>query len=276
MGGEFRMAGGSVMGREHYRLRGNKQDAFRIEKCGDVQVAVVCDGCGDSGSVASEVGAGIGARMIAHRLATVFAAEPCRLESAERVEETLEEVRKRTLSDLKKLVKAMGADSREVICECFLFTVVGCVIGNEHATFFSIGDGVIVVNGEIKVIGPFADNAPPYLAYGLVSEDKEQEDVKFVLHRHMATTELENFMLGSDGVGDLIEQAEGYVPGTQAKIGGIEQFWEGEHYYVNPFALPNRLRLINTDQVKISWEERRKTVEMGKLGDDTTVVVGRR
>ncbi len=137
MGEEFEMVGGSVMGREHYRLRGNRQDAFRIERCGDVSAAVVCDGCGDPGSPSSEVGAGLGARMIAHRLVSVFCMKPERLETAEGVESTLEEVRRGTLGELRRLVGGMGEDSRQVICDCFLFTVVGCVVGKSHAAFFS-------------------------------------------------------------------------------------------------------------------------------------------
>lgn len=272
---EFQVAGGTVMGREHYRLHGNRQDAFRIERHGDVTVAVVCDGCGDPGSPSSEMGAAIGARMIAYKLTGLFGEEKSLLATPAGVEEGLERVRRSVLASIRKLVKEMGEESREVIRDCFLFTAVGCVIGPTHGAFFSIGDGVIIINGEATVIGPFPDNAPPYMAYALLGEFKEQCDLRFTINKHLPTTALHSFLIGTDGICDLMKQGV-CLPGTNEPVGEMSNFWETDQNYANPYALSNRLRLINTDQTRIDWQGRKKTTESGKLADDTTMVVGRR
>ena len=270
----FQIAGGTVMGREHYRLRANRQDAYRIERRGEVTVAVVCDGCGDPDSPHSEVGAALGARMIAHRLAVQLATDDCRLATPEGIGKTLEGVRRETLAGLRKLARSMGDDLVRAISDCLLFTVVGCAINATHAAFFSLGDGVIIVNGQATLLGPYPDNAPPYMAYALLDGCKEQCDLRFSIQHHTSTSALESFLIGSDGVRDLMEQGRQYLPGTNEVVGEIDTFWQAYEYYVNPHALNNRLRLINTDQVRIDWQAHRKATDWGRLADDTTLVVG--
>ncbi len=273
---EFQVVGGTVMGREHYRMRANRQDAFRIERLDGIAVAVVCDGCGDPASPHSEVGAVLGARTIAHRLSALLAADEMLLSTQDGMEKVLERVRRDTLVSLRKLARTMGEDPEEAICDCFLFTVVGCAIGETHAAFFALGDGAIIANGVAIVLGPYENNAPPYLAYGLLGKGIEQHDLGFKVHRHLRTSELDNFLIGTDGVCDLIKDDGQTLPGTTEPIGGVEMFWHEAIHFSNPHALGNRLRLINTDQVRIDWQSHRKTTDWGRLADDTTLVVGRR
>ena len=167
---QFEIAGGTVTGREHYRLRANGQDAYHIVRRGETSVAIVCDGCGDPASRHSEVGAVLGARMIAQRLAGVLSSEAGRLATAEEAERLLEQVRREMLVSLRKLARGMSEDPVEAISECLLFTVVGCAITGEYAAFFSLGDGMIIVNDLHVKIGPYPDNAPPYLAYALLPD----------------------------------------------------------------------------------------------------------
>ena len=93
-----------------------------------------------------------------------------RLATAEEAERLLEQVRREMLGSLRKLARGMSEDTVEAISECLLFTVVGCAISGEHAAFFSLGDGVIIVNDLHLKIGPYPDNAPPYLAYALLPD----------------------------------------------------------------------------------------------------------
>jgi serine/threonine protein phosphatase PrpC len=191
MTAQFEIAGGTVTGREHYRLRANGQDAYHIVRRGEASVAIVCDGCGDPASMHSEVGAALGARMIAQRLAGVLSKEAGRLATAEEAEQVLEQVRREMLGSLRKLARGMSEDPVEAISECLLFTVVGCAISGEHAAFFSLGDGMIIVNDLHMRIGPYPDNAPPYLAYALLPDCRGQADLRFTLHAHVATEELD-------------------------------------------------------------------------------------
>jgi hypothetical protein len=176
-------------------------------------------------------------------------------------------VRWEILWSLRKLACGMSEDPVDAISECLLFTVVGCAITGEHAAFFSLGDGMIVVNGRHMKIGPYPDNAPPYLAYALLSDCRGQVDLRFTLQTHLPIEELDTFLIGSDGVNDLIDTS---------CAGGIEAFWTDPLSYENPYAISNRLRLLNTERTEIDWVEHRKSVQRGVLPDDTTLVVGRR
>jgi len=203
--------------------------------------------------------------MIAHRLAGVLSREAGRLATAEETGRVLEQVRREMLGSLRKLARGMSADPVDAISECLLFTVVGCAITGEHAAFFSLGDGMIIINGRQKKIGPYPDNAPPYLAYALLPECRGQADLRFRLHAHLLTDELDTFLIGSDGVSDLIDAS---------CAGNIEAFWTDPLNYGNPYAISNRLRLLNTERTEIDWQEHRKSVQRGVLPDDTTLVVG--
>ena len=68
---------------------------------GEYSVAIVCDGCGDPASRHSEVGAALGARMIAQRLAGVLSREPGRLARQRRPNGVLEQVRREMLGSLE-------------------------------------------------------------------------------------------------------------------------------------------------------------------------------
>jgi hypothetical protein len=205
--------------------------------------------------------------MIAQRLTDVLSCEAGRLATAEEAERVLEQVRREILAALRKLARGMSDDPVEAISECLLFTVVGCAITDEHAAFFSLGDGIIIINGRATTIGPYPENAPPYLAYALLPDCRGQVDLRFRLHAHISTEELDTFLIGSDGVNYLIDAS---CPG------GIEAFWTDPLHYENLYAISNKLRLLNTERTEIDWQEHRKSVQRGVLPDDTTLVVGRK
>jgi hypothetical protein len=85
-----------------------------------------------------------------------------------------------------------------------------------------------------------------------------------------------SFLIGTDGVLDLIRQQDDYLPGTNVAIGPVDGLWTHDHYYANTQAVSNRLRLTNTDQTRIDWQGHKKSTDWGRLPDDTTLVVGRR
>src|SRR3990167_11200632 len=64
----FEVAAGSVIGRDHLRPLGwkNNQDGYAIRSSADSIVAVVTDGCGSE--TKSEVGAAIGANLVAETI----------------------------------------------------------------------------------------------------------------------------------------------------------------------------------------------------------------
>jgi hypothetical protein len=124
------------------------------------------------------------------------------------------------------------------------------------------------------VIGPFPDNAPPYLAYALIP-GHQANACRFVVHERVRMSDLDRFLLGTDGAAPLLDESM-TVPGTEEAAGGLGHWWGKESYYRNYAALPNRLRLLGTDHQRIDWQARRKLTDWGRVSDDATLVIGRR
>jgi Protein phosphatase 2C len=271
----FQVAGGTVTGTEHVRLGRNRQDAYRVESCPNALVAVVCDGCG--GSPFSEVGAHVAARMTARRLLAHLAAAPSRSPA-----ELLERTRLDVLAHLLALAEGMGGPPAEVVHDYLLFTTVGAAIDRDRSFFFSLGDGLIVVNGAVTGIPRFPGNAPPYMAYSLIPGYAEHahslhsaEALAFQIHECLPTQELRHFVVGSDGAVDLVAAQGRKLPGRGQLLEPVSRFWE-EDFYSNPRKIDRFLRLANEPAAVIDWQGHRRVIENGLLPDDTTLVVGRR
>jgi|GEM_PF-3773072 len=138
---EFELAAGTIPGREHIRLKRGSQDALAWHHQDDCLIAVVCDGCGSGAH--TEVGAKLGARLLVNGLRARLADGAV----ADR-ELLLTALRCDVLAHLEFLLPAMGGDHRDVVADYFLFTIVGAVITPRRALVFSIGDGVVAINGR--------------------------------------------------------------------------------------------------------------------------------
>jgi len=272
----FEFAAGSIAGRSHRIAGRNNQDTCCRLEATDCSVAVVCDGCGSGEH--SEVGAKLGAPLVARavlrhaqaHLQTSCGQAPgplpfCLWESAHRD----------VLDRISVLAANMGDSLSCTINDYFLFTVVGVLITPLSTACFALGDGVIVVNDEEIPLGMFPGNAPPYLAYGLVESSLEVTDaelLRFQIHRSLPTAELRSFLIGTDGVQDLMKAAARNLPGKTESVGPLRQFWQEDRYFANPDMIRRRLAAVNRDVV--STDNARK--EAGLLRDDTTLIVGRR
>jgi len=278
----FEFAGGSISGRRHRRVWRNNQDAYCVLTRPDLSVAVVTDGCGDITSLHSEVGAKLGARLIGATILNygqrVLLQEPTGT-SLFKEPFFWERVRKDVLAQLRVLALNLGENLTAVVIDYLLFSVIGGLITPTDSIFFTIGDGFIFVNGELIQIGPFPGNEPPYLGYALLNQSQiggNPDWLEFQLQRMVPTPDLESFLIGSDGVIDLIRMANENVPGKGEKVGSISQFWEDDGYFVNPFKIGRRLAVINREGHQIDWQKKKATTYQGLLDDDTTLIVGRR
>jgi hypothetical protein len=225
-------------------------------------VGIVTDGCGSSSY--SEVGAKLATRLLAESIQAEASRNPAKI--------NWQRIRQHLLADLDALARRMGGSYRRTVEDYFLFTVVGVLLDQTMATFFAIGDGVVIVNGETQQLGPFAENMPPYVGYGLIGDsirEKGLADQRFEIIQQVKLTDLQHFLIGCDGVIDLMHVAERCLPGSSQTVGGIEQFWQQDRYYGNPELINRRLKLVARD-----WP--RHDPEPGLLPDDTTLIVGRR
>ncbi len=261
----FQLAAGSIAGTDHIRIGKNNQDAYYSLIFGETAIAVVCDGCGSGEH--TEVGAKIGARLLVEAIAQIL---PLQLT----INYCLVEAQKRVLFHLRNLAKAMGGHLGQTVNDHFLFTIVGVIITPTGAAVFSLGDGVIIINGKIIQLGPFPGNAPPYLAYALLDSSPDLWELQ--VHQQLPIDDIKSILIGTDGVNDLIRLAEQNLPGKTEKIGAISQFWEQDRYFHNPDIVRRRLALINSKVTKIDWENQKTIKAAGLLPDDTTLIAIRK
>jgi len=274
----FQISAGSIIGRDHMDIPQNNQDAYRYLVTDNLIIAIICDGCGDrKDTVASELGASLGANLLAHTIISHakkmgFNYSDLRREDCEHPG-FWERVRQDVLAKIRVIALDIGESFSEVIQSYFLFTTIGVLITPRWSIFFSIGDGLIVINGEFRQIGPFAENKPPYIAYALSDTGSQNQAFRFTLQSVLPTDKIENFLLGSDGSVELSTLATHKMP-DGSEIGPLSQFWENEGYFKNPDMIRRRLKLINSDVVKITSGVVTKRRPL--LSDDTTIVVGKR
>lgn len=257
----FEIAAGSVTGQLHRDLGKNNQDAYQVLLADETLIAVVCDGC--SSGLHSEVGSVLGASLVAEAIAQALHTDPQRID--------WHGVHESVLGEIEALLAAMGLDPVQALVDHFLFTIVGVVIDPEGASVFTLGDGVFSINGEITIIGPFPDNAPPYLAYELLHP--ELMGTQMQIHPQVPLDELKSLVIGTDGVADLLRAADLTLPGRTELVGPLSQFWEQDRYFSNSEALQRRLNLVNREIVQADWTAQRLTRHKGLLPDDTTLIV---
>jgi hypothetical protein len=266
----FQLTSGTVMGVDHHRVGKPNQDAYKVFRKANLIAAVVCDGCGDPTCAHSEFGSRFGAEFIASGLVHGY-------QGSENHASLLQSVYGNLLSQMNEISKTIGTyNVHSSLSDFFLFTVVGCLVDNDISTFFSIGDGTIYINGEkLAGLGPYPNNAPPYVSYALCSSPPE-ESLAFTIHRQMRTDDLQTFLIGSDGV-EYIEKSEGLmVPNGKSKVGPVSQFWTEDIYFTNGQRANQRLGLMNREHLSVDWEAKRIDKNHGLLLDDVTLVAGRR
>ncbi|HVF84930.1 MAG TPA: protein phosphatase 2C domain-containing protein [Abditibacteriaceae bacterium] len=275
---DWQFAAGSVQGRHHRTTGRNNQDALCWMRDGDNTVAVVCDGCGSGEH--SEVGAQIGARIVTQALIRALNESDLDEDNANQdVADVLEKARGEILDRVLDLAQAMGDNLTQTLCEYFLFTIVGVCITRRQAVYFSLGDGLIFVNGEKISLGPFPNNAPPYLAYGLMTTSLAQncpQILRFQINRVLPMEELQSFLIGTDGVQDLVDAADKMLPGKEQLVGSINALWKQDRFFANPDAVRRHLAGVNRDFASRDSVHSMRRVLNGLLFDDTTLIVARR
>jgi hypothetical protein len=279
----FSVAVGSVQGKDYRGKEKNNQDAFFVQHGAGFIIGIVADGCGSS--TKSEIGSNLGCRYIAESISRRIHPVSRHMAGieAENIKSLLLEVRTEVLSRIAVNVSEIGGGTLEryskTVFDCFLFTCIGFVATPWITFAFSIGDGYIVANGDTTRIGPFPNNAPPYLAYSLLdpaSITTPPDLLNFTLNYVSETEAVNSLLIASDGLYDLIRAETETIPGKPEPIGPLSQFWTTESFFTNPYSLQRRLNLINRDYQRIDYEKKELHRENGWLGDDTTIIVMKR
>jgi len=293
----FQISVGSVPGRAHIGsgnllIGKNNQDAFALEVLDDCIIAIVQDGC-SSGSH-SEIGAQLGARVLSRLIYdSICGGALSAVTSACDATTQLERIRKKFLTKIVRIANCLEIPcckcTNSLRCSCyakrllhdfFLFTTVGLIVTEHSAIFFSIGDGLYAMNGEIRELGPFPENAPPYIAYALLPDacDQFQNLLKFRVHAVLPTGELESALIATDGLKELLDRERALIPGKSKRVGSLEQLWTDDRFFDDQpgeFITP-WLRQLNSEVVRFNAAEGRMERCLGLLSDDTTVIALRR
>jgi len=277
----FEISGGSVTGWDHLAVERNNQDAHFILANPELTVALVADGCGSRSH--SEVGAEIGTRILAQiiheQYMRVFKSTKVNSQSIQQSPVFWDRVRLDLAAEVRTLANRMGRSLTEVISEYFLFSLVGVLIDEFQATFFCLGDGYVVINGEIIEIEPLENNSPPYLAYEIIGsslKDQSPDLLKFNLIKSIELDNLENFLIGTDGIKNLILNEDELISGLNQVVGPLSQFWQEDRYFKNPDTIRRRLTVINGGVPRVNNQTGDLTIHKGYLKDDTTMIVGRK
>ena len=272
----FELAAGSVTGSRHRAVGKNNQDAWaiRCDRASDstlrTAIAVVCDGC--SSGQYSEVGAQFGAQFVATTIEQCL--QDCPGKTPWRETSFWRRVERNVLGQLQSVATAMGGLAASLVKDYFLFTIVGALVVETEVLAFSLGDGALFINGHSLPLGPFANNAPPYLAYRLLNPNlAETTALQFQLHGPWPIAEVDSVLVGTDGVLDLVALEARSQPGKTEPIGPLSQFWQDDRYFRNADAVRRKLATINREVTKPDWAAQRLMRQSGLLPDDTTLVV---
>jgi hypothetical protein len=239
--GRFRVAGAAVTGARHARVGRNGQDAVAVWASEHAAVAVVCDGC--SAGPSSEVGARFGASLVARVLATRLddGAQP----SDERLWAALR-------NEVARAVASIAAQMpRDALADYFLFTIVAAAATREDAGVWVLGDGAYALDQDVREVGPFADNQPPYLAYDLVGEPR-------FAHFAPVPRTCRTIAVATDGAREL--------------DGPLARF-TAPCFTAHPDAIRRELALQARASERIDWDARRVARTPAALQDDCAIAV---
>jgi Protein phosphatase 2C len=251
---QFAAAAGSVTGREHRRAERDGQDGYALVVTEHVVAAIVTDGCssGRNSEIGARIGAGWLAALVEQRF-RVLARSPAqpgdggvgaRAAAREAADAVVQELLVR-LEILARSLDSGGHLRAGRIDEALLFGFLAAVVTPRTTVVFGVGDGIVVVDGEVTAIDPGPDNAPPYLAYGLL-EGAATGSVPRV-HFVRPTAEIDVVAVATDGLAPVVP--------TLATLASDPR------YAGNPSLLRKRLVVLS---------------DCGTFSDDATMAVVRR
>lgn len=258
----IQVTGGTVLGSSHQEDRKNNQDAFYFRSTEKIVAGFVADGCGSSAF--SEFGARIGARLATELMISHY---DCFTDPVGHEEFIAKRVTIDMRDRITTIVKMMGpeSDHGRILVEHFLFTLVGFVVTPYCAVIYTLGDGSYKVNTDPVVnLGPFPNNTPPYLAYGLLKSSIDPAEC--FIKPATCISNFESIIVGTDGIGSIT---------TEFGDGALTAFTQ-DRMFKNTDMVRRRLWQLNENKVNVNWDNRTYGIKHGALDDDTTLIVVRK
>ena len=236
---EIALAAAAVTGARHVRAQRNGQDAVATWRGEHASVVVVCDGCGSSAS--SEVGAGLGARLFARALGELLDGGAAVDDAA-----TWTAARERVRGALVELVTRLAGDA---LHDQLLFTIAAAAACGDAGAVWILGDGAYAFDGDVRTIGPFADNAPPYLGHDLLAWPPQA--ACFAL----APRDWRSIVIATDGAAEL----------------DLAAIARDARFVTHPDALRRHLVVQARASERVEWDARRIARTPALLQDDCAI-----
>jgi hypothetical protein len=226
----------AVTGARHLRVGKNGQDAAATWLGDGCAAAVVCDGC--SSGAYSEVGARLGAQLAIRFLRDALLANA-------RPRDLWPVLRAQLVAELARIADAMGGERERVVHDHFLFTIIAAAYRDGEVAVWALGDGGYALGDRVVVLGPFAENQPPYLGYDLLGSPQPS-------HLEVAA-DCERVIVATDG----------------AIEAGLEVL--DDKCFAHPDALRRKLAVLAKGGERIDWEARRVVRSPAVLQDDGAI-----
>jgi hypothetical protein len=242
--GRFRCSAAEVIGARHLRGARNGQDAAAMWAGEDAAAIVVCDGC--SAGASSEVGARLGASLIARLVGERLAAG-----ARPSCDDLWSGVRADATRALASVAAQLAGEVARVIADYFLFTIIAAAATRDDAAVWVLGDGAFAFDRELRVLGPFEDNQPPYLGYDLLGDPRAAQ-------LSCAPADWRAIAIATDGAAEL---GDGLARFTSPRFVG------------HPDALRRELAVRARSDERIDWDERRVVRVPAQLQDDCAIAV---
>jgi hypothetical protein len=249
LSGSFVAVSGSVTGRDHRRAERDGQDGHAVVATDAVLAAIVTDGC--SSGASNEIGARVGAAWLAALVEKTFGG----VQSAGEAQDAAARVTRALLQRLELLARSFDATGEVRLArvdQTLLFAFLAAVVTPRTAIVFGVGDGIVLVDREMTEIDAGPENAPPYLAYGLVGGSRASIEPR--IHFVGPTANVDVIAVATDGVAPLVHPAD---PAEDP----LHTLVADPRYAKNPSLLRKRLVVLS---------------DRGTFSDDATVAVVQR
>lgn len=276
---------GLITGTKHSKLGYNCQDyrTAYIDPENKFSVYIVSDGCGSGRN--SEFGSYYGSELLKNLIVRELENQ-LRFNSNfvinDAVINVISNKFKKELEDIA-LIRHLRCSScdflKEFVYDSLLFTIVGAIIVNETLYIFHLGDGYYAVNDTLIEISSPVKNTPEYFSYNLLATVPTQPlYYGFVLSEIIPLTEVEHFLLATDGLRDFIRCEKHLIPMETENVGNLFELYD-DYYFNNTTALQRKLNKINTPVVLLRRDNAGNIINVDKkaglISDDLAIILVR-
>jgi serine/threonine protein phosphatase PrpC len=246
---QFEIVTATIAGTSHTEeLKGN-EDAFAFKISDNFIIACVADGC--SSSEFSALGSNMAVKLLVNKVNDVLITFTLDELKTFTRENFFENIRMYLLSEIFKIACQMDTmQTRKVLDDYFLFTLVVTLITPTRTDIVSIGDGYYGINGKEKEIKTLKDqnmlinkegiDYNPYLVYAYAAVQGApnfmKESTKFQTLAIIETNKINTLLIGSDGL-DCINEVDRRIDNFCT----LNTFFDNE-YFSNPDNIIKKLK----------------------------------